>query len=67
MLDAAVGAGMGGNPDSSSTVSQICYLFLLCCCMGIRRGGGDGFGGVPLSAPSLARDDLGCHGHRTRR
>ena len=34
------------------------FVFL-CCIMGIRRGGGDGFCGVPLLALSLARDDVG--------
>ena len=31
--------------------------------MGSRWDGGDVFGGVLLSALSLARDDLSCHGH----
>ena len=63
----AVGAGPGKNADLLATVGQIRYLFFLCCCTGIRRGGGYGFGGVPLSAWSLARDDFGCHGHHTKR
>ena len=56
----------GGDADLSATVGRICHFFL-CYCMGVRRGGSDGFGGVPLSTPSLARDDLGCHGHCTSR
>ena len=67
MLDTAVGTGTGRGADSSANVGRICYFFFLCCSMGIRWGGGDGFGGVPTSAPSLARDDISCHGHYTRR
>ena len=37
-------------------------LLLLCCWMGSQWGGSDGVDGMPLLAPSLARDDLGCHG-----
>ena len=33
----------------------------------ICRGESDVFGGVPSLASSLARDDLGCYGHYTRR
>ena len=65
MLDAAVGEGTVGA-DSSATVSRIRYFFL-CCCLGILRRGGDSFCGVLSSALSLARENLGYHGHRTRR
>ena len=37
-------------------------IFFLCSCRGIFRGGSDGCGGVLSSGPSLARDDIGCHG-----
>jgi hypothetical protein len=42
---------------------HFCPLLLLCCRMGSRGDGSDAVDVMPSSAPSLARDGLGYHGH----
>ena len=51
-----------GNAVSAAVVVRFCPLLRLCCWMGSLSDGSNDYDGVPPSAPSLARDGLGCHG-----
>ena len=51
------------NAVSMAVAVRFFSLLLLCCRMGSRGDGSDVVDGMQSSAPPLARDGLGYHGH----